>query len=314
MERDVRRALAPTQAAFRRTLVRRLKRDLAAALLPESLVRDLATLFAATQGRKERVITITALNAALSRLCPRHTPACQLPLPGTLVPVSESTARRAGAHLDMHADAARVLPCYHSSHLVYAAPVTTGYGSRTRTLEKARRDNYVRSVALIQANPAVLVYVLHDTEHTLILPAGYLWAVDGNGVHILELFSGADYHPTATELAAKDAPAKLVASLVDNRAQRLLMKAQAAAQKAELEGVYACVADSIRAGNCRAGSEAFASRHGLSTSQHYGAKELLAIANGDVRRVRLVITAATLRHRREMAQGFADLAEHTAAK
>jgi hypothetical protein len=80
--------------------------------------------------------------------------------------------------------------------------------------------------------------------------------------------------------------------------------------RGEAAGVYVCAADSYRAGNCRAGTSAFASRHGLQLSRHYTAAELVAQANGDGRFVRAAIIAGLRRERREMARGFAVLADH----
>jgi hypothetical protein len=70
------------------------------------------------------------------------------------------------------------------------------------------------------------------------------------------------------------------------------------------------MADSLNAGNCAAGTRAFAVRHGLDVGRHHSAAEIAEIANGDWDRARLAIACATLRHRREMAAGACVLAEH----
>jgi hypothetical protein len=92
---------------------------------------------------------------------------------------------------------------------------------------------------------------------------------------------------------------------------RLRWAAENAAEIAQNEGVFVCLADSIRAGNCKIGTLNFAERHRLDTSRHYTAIELLAQANGDAGRVRLAITAARFRHNQEMDRGYCDLSEHT---
>ena len=58
------------------------------------------------------------------------------------------------------------------------------------------------------------------------------------------------------------------------------------------------LADSLAAGNCQAGSEQFARRHGLNPTRWYKPNELLAVANGDAQRVRLAVLAAVRRHDR----------------
>jgi hypothetical protein len=84
----------------------------------------------------------------------------------------------------------------------------------------------------------------------------------------------------------------------------------AAVKRAEEIGVMVCLADSVRAGNCRAGSENFARNHGLDPSKHYTPAEVLAVANGQTRFVALACTAALRRTIRELDRGYSDLAEH----
>ena len=115
---------------------------------------------------------------------------------------------------------------------------------------------------------------------------------------------------TAPILLRKDAVAHITSQLQANAERRNLMKAQMAAEKAQMEGVWVCLADALRAGNCKAGCLAFAERHQISASKHYPAPALLDMANGEAGRVRLAITAASIRHRKEMEQGFALLEEH----
>jgi Arc/MetJ-type ribon-helix-helix transcriptional regulator len=81
-------------------------------------------------------------------------------------------------------------------------------------------------------------------------------------------------------------------------------------RRAEKEGCLVCLADSLKAGNCRGGSESWARRHGIDPMAHTLPSVLLAKANGEYRRVSLVVTVALRRHEREMRQGYADLSEH----
>jgi hypothetical protein len=149
-------------------------------------------------------------------------------------------------------------------------------------------------------------------------PAGCRWDFDANG---LRLVCGPDdYHPTSAELrrgtdrmlaqlrANADTRRRLAA---ENAETRRRLAAERAVERAEAAGVWVCLADSLRAGNCRAGSETWAARHGLDVRRHVEAGILFDHANGDWARVRLAIRAALTRHARELAQGFAVLAEHT---
>jgi hypothetical protein len=103
--------------------------------------------------------------------------------------------------------------------------------------------------------------------------------------------------------------------------QRALVARQDKADWAELEaiidkgeaaGVAVCLADSLRAGNCRPGSESFARQHGLDSRAHYSAAELLAVANGSTRFVRAAVVSAIRRERKELAAGVCLLADHRA--
>ena len=51
-------------------------------------------------------------------------------------------------------------------------------------------------------------------------------------------------------------------------------------------------------------------RHDLDPRRHYAPTQLLALANGDTRRVAAVVSVALRRHREEMARGYALLSDH----
>lgn len=162
------------------------------------------------------------------------------------------------------------------------------------------------------------ILVIAGKEHRIKAPRGYRWDIDENGL-LLRAKSDrrADYHPTATELLGP--VAAIVATLKENFATRKAAaraarakEAQrlAAIRRAEAEGATVCLRDSVRAGNCLAGSLTWAQRHGLDPSRHYRPSEVLSLANGDASRVALVVMLALKRHREEMERGFAVLADH----
>lgn len=155
---------------------------------------------------------------------------------------------------------------------------------------------------------------LDGEVHTIRAPRGWRWDVDANGLRLRSCSDKRiDYHPTASDLLG--APQELARKARENwatrQAARRAAKADAAAVKrAEAVGVTVCLADSIRAGNCRAGSESWARNHGLDPARHYTPAELLALANGQTRQVALACTAALRRAIRELDTGVCVLAEH----
>jgi len=153
-------------------------------------------------------------------------------------------------------------------------------------------------------------------------PRGFRWDIDANGIRIVSRTDArCDYHPTAADLIGTGVP-KLAEAAKRNLAIRREQAALAREEKknqqraialirqAEREGATVCLADSVRAGNCRAGTENWARNHGLDPQKHYAPSKLSAIANGDGARVAIVIATAIRRHRTEMARGYAELSDH----
>lgn len=229
-----------------------------------------------------------------------------------IVSVSVEAAKLTGAQIIMRGIDASLCECVLPSHGQHSEARTEWDQKGRPHHVRAVHDNFVRSLAVI-ASPRVLLYGLHESEYAIELPDGYHWAADSNGVKSVMTASTADdYHPDARDLISPEAAGKIVGILQKNRETRLAMAAKTASDLAEMEGTWVCLADSLRAGNCRAGSDSFAARHGIDPARHYHAPELLAMTVGDSGRVRLAITAARIRHRREMAAGLAVLAEHSA--
>lgn len=126
-----------------------------------------------------------------------------------------------------------------------------------------------------------------------------------------EVDTGEEYHFPARYSGR--APVREASVAFERRAQAREQTAlMAVVERGDAAGVAVCLADSLRAGNCRAGSLSFAGRHGLDPSRHYSAGELLAQSNGDARFVRAAVLAALRRERREQAAGFCVLADHRA--
>lgn len=72
----------------------------------------------------------------------------------------------------------------------------------------------------------------------------------------------------------------------------------------DLAEVWVCYQDSIDGGNCRPGTRAYMAKHGLPIDGHVRAVDM---PERHLREVRKAIRAATIRHRRELAQGYGEL-------
>jgi len=151
-------------------------------------------------------------------------------------------------------------------------------------------------------------------------PRGYRWGVDGQGIRLCSISRpGDDYHPdsddlvvdgtqqTLRSLTAKIRLAATVRRAMARKGRAMARKERTALAKVrqvEREGCRVRLTDSIRAGNCPAGSANWARQHKLDPTGHYRPTVILALANGRGDRVRLAVTAAVRRHEQEVRQGF----------
>jgi hypothetical protein len=101
--------------------------------------------------------------------------------------------------------------------------------------------------------------------------------------------------------------AKAAAAFARRRELREERALLATIDRGEAAGVYVRFSDSLDAGNCRAGTSAFVSSHGLDATRHYCAGELIGVANGDRHAVRAAVLSAIRRHHREMTQGYCSI-------
>ena len=175
----------------------------------------------------------------------------------------------------------------------------------------------MQSAAHISNDGAILAAMIGHTDGTRNLATytvkagrGYRWEIDANGVCLVRLADGADYHPNSDEIRA--GRATLIATLRERADTR---KKAAAASKRDAkiiaaackDGVWVCLTDAIAAGNCRMGTEQFARRHNLDIRRHYRAELLPRVGKDNSRRVALAVLAAQRRQARDMARGYADM-------
>ena len=128
----------------------------------------------------------------------------------------------------------------------------------------------------------------------LAAPRGYFWAVDADGLRLVQTASGQDYHPTQSEI------------LLGAKAISVLLRKAVAARKkiAKInkkigklaDRVWVSVEDSKKAGNCEAGTVIWASRHGLAECGAVRGDYLLSIEDSALTRgaVRIAVIRAGL--------------------
>jgi hypothetical protein len=184
-----------------------------------------------------------------------------------------------------------------------------------------KRGVYVNSTATCLGQ-RVAVLTLGNQVHEVPAPKGYYWGKDALGLKLIG--RAGEYHPDTDDLIAggKECVRLLKRNAQRRKAHRLVIQLQertkkekqkqqlAVLKKAEREGATVCLADSLKAGNCRAGSMSWASLHGLDPSRHYTPSEVLAQANGQADRVAIVVAFALRRHIGEMQRGYCNLADH----
>ena len=306
-ERDARRA--KNDPKFRRRWVADIRRQAEKlALVP---MGTLAEVTIASDSRTDRVRQLSDLQKLAASAGQKLNYAIPKIPVGVLIECDIALARRVGCKIDMTGKNASFQSTRGASKLFSAPGETEWKNGCPVKYTRATRDNYVRSFAVIR-DARTLDYALHTREMRVELPVELAWDVDKNGLRAYRIDSiRDDYHPEASDLLA--GVARIVAKLEENRTKRLTEEARLTAEKADAEGVYICLADSLRAGNCQAASEAWMLRHGLEKNRHYPAVAILGIiGQDDPGRARLAISAAVHRHHREMERGYAELAEHVA--
>lgn len=200
-------------------------------------------------------------------------------------------------------------------------------GQRTEW-EKYGRRSYPRNVNTLQiyscayASKSAVIAHVGDKKRTLKARKNYVFGVDEYGIYIARAGAESDadkYHPTGEELLRGNAALiKALSAIKKQRKEALAAEKERAKEaaarrkalpKARKYGITVCFRDSIRAGNCAAGTLTFGDRHGLERGRHYPLKliEKLSERKPEVKRV---IQHAIERAAKEMATGVCWLADH----
>ena len=173
---------------------------------------------------------------------------------------------------------------------------------------KYTRWSYVpilKSLAIISRWGSTILYRHHSGSSFVPAPRGWYWDADANGLRLVSRSSPKDdFHPDSGDL--QKGTNHLLHRAVVLRAQRRVEAAKARREKQFLlrhsKGVKVGLQDSVRAGNCQAGSLEFAKRHGLDANAYYAPAKLLQLEPTN-ERVKLAIAIAARRHALYVAAG-----------
>ena len=150
-----------------------------------------------------------------------------------------------------------------------------------------------------------LLYHHHQGTFVVSAPRGWYWTTDENGLCLKsKSFPKDDYHPISDDL--KKGPRFVHRQAVALRRKRQAKQRESRQDMAGMlkgkHGVRVGLHDSHDAGNCDAGTLAFARRHGLDPKGYYSPAKLLAL-EPDNQRIKLAIAMAIRRHKRHAANG-----------
>lgn len=191
------------------------------------------------------------------------------------------------------------------------------YKGKFKTYPKFGHEARITSYAVVSEGMITLHHALRPTLVKL-APAGLIFAVDGNGLHLVRKSDGMDYHPSLLDWTAPDFARRVRKGLGDNRHRLLAMKKAQRLEAAskhraarlarlmerDLPTTRVTLHDSRMAGNCIEGSLAFAERKlGLDRADILAASHLftvsadrlLSVSNGDRPRVEAAVRLAWLR-------------------
>jgi len=178
--------------------------------------------------------------------------------------------------------------------------VTEWRGRTPRTAVLAKHICAIPCYAVVARNGALLQHQILNKISIRFAPAGYIWVTDSNGVALANDGSRQDRYHLDSHQITTEPDSWLVKKVDEARNVRLRSEAQSAVDEADIKGVKVGFQDSIDAGNCNAGTRAWADRHKIDITRKYDASELLQIAeHDDLGRVRLVIRQAIIRSRKE---------------
>jgi hypothetical protein len=198
--------------------------------------------------------------------------------------------------------------------------VTTNHHGRYSHRCRFERLSYspvLRSCGMVTAGRALLL--IGNDLIRLRAPRGWRFGRDDNGLYLVRIRETREafrYHPTSDEWASGVAAIRS-AAIEHEQTQRRVAREARDQQRRDREDaallatlpVYVCLRDSRRAGNCVAGTLAWARRHELDPRQHVPADIVRRLADRNPQAMRAV-ESAERRTLAEIRRGYSLIADH----
>lgn len=173
-----------------------------------------------------------------------------------------------------------------------------------RTICHADRRIEIRAIGMVLKGGRASVVLFGNRRTYREAPEGWEWRIDSNGLGLFgNRLGGPDIHVGVSSRRTVD---QLVEDAEAALAQRTLLAEASKREVADAANIWVCFDDSIAAGNCRAGTEGFVARMGLSPGLHYRAADLLRLAP-DEPRLKIAIRQAARREAEDMRRGYSIL-------
>lgn len=155
----------------------------------------------------------------------------------------------------------------------------------------------------------ILCAIIGNDKFVLKSPRGYSWVHDYNGVKLQHNKTKNDYHfDTDDVFAGIDTIVAKLQQLAEKRKQQIIAAKKEAAilKNACKNGVWVCLQDSLKSGNCKVGTLSYIRRYNLDEKKHYKIDKLPK-DNNDSKRIALAALSAQRRQIKEFNQGFCEV-------
>ena len=265
-------------------------------------------IVSAVKGRAARLAAVNSIIASFKIAKVKIAPPEMKKAKGVLIIFSEPFAKKKVEGVLMRGVNATLGSTRHETNFHHEAGETTWKNGKPVSYTRASYENKIQSFGLIKKN--TLYFIFNGNKGQMAAPVGCKWEVDDNGIKLVR--GRDDFHPMADDLLSKKPIELILRKIAENAEKRKMWEAKTLVDKAEMEGIFVCAADSLRAGNCQSGTINFIERYGLTPSKHYSASEIFSRAkdSSDAGRLKIAIAAAIYRTKKENERGFAELQEH----
>lgn len=202
-------------------------------------------------------------------------------------------------------------------HQIGIKTVNHGRYSHRCRYERVSYTPVMRSCGMITPGRALLL-IGNDTIR-IRAPRGWRFGRDENGLYLTrtsETREAFRYHPTSDEWSAGLSAIRAAAIDHEQTQRRVAREAREQRRQARKDAallatipVYVCLRDSRTAGNCAAGTVAWARRHDLDPTLHVPAEIVRRLADRNPQAMRAV-ESAERRTLTEIRRGYSLIADH----